>query len=379
MIKYDFAIIGAGPAGSNFARLAARSGYRILLVDGQTEQRRKPCGGLLAPDAQTALAEMDLTLPASVMVDPQIFSVKTMDLEKGLVRYYRRQYLNIDRLAFDRWLLSLIPENVTVISGFCRNVEKVGDGFRLTVYRENAPEDVFSASVVVGADGANSLVRRTFYGGYSGKETIKRYTAIQQWFHAEEENPFYACIFDHRTSPVYSFSAYKNGKMLFGGLYEVQHSREMFEAQKKRIMQLSQDQAYRVLSTQPICTEACMVCRPRYMHDFITGKDGAYLIGEAAGFISPSSFEGISYALYSSKALAEAVCSERDNSKITSSYRHRTRSLRLKLLGKCVKRIAMYEPILRSLALHSGLCALPPFDEKLPKIKNADAETHMPN
>lgn len=38
---------------------------------------------------------------------------------------------------------------------------------------------------------------------------------------------------------------------------------------------------------------------PRRLSDICLGHDGVYLAGEAAGLISPSSFEGISYALRS--------------------------------------------------------------------------------
>ena len=40
----------------------------------------KPCGGLISGDAQKALASFDMTLPKDVLVDPQIFAVKTIDL-----------------------------------------------------------------------------------------------------------------------------------------------------------------------------------------------------------------------------------------------------------------------------------------------------------
>jgi len=55
---YDIVIIGAGPAGSNFARLISDK-YKVLLVDkrdmgnGNPKNKKgKCCGGLLAPDAQ---------------------------------------------------------------------------------------------------------------------------------------------------------------------------------------------------------------------------------------------------------------------------------------------------------------------------------------
>ena len=57
----------------------------------------KPCGGLLPEDAQRSLARYDITLPKDVLVDPQIFSVKAIDLEAGLVRHYQRTCLNMDQ------------------------------------------------------------------------------------------------------------------------------------------------------------------------------------------------------------------------------------------------------------------------------------------
>ena len=108
--KYDIVIVGAGPAGATFAREVSGSGYSVLLIDGQDLIGNKPCGGLLAPDAQKLMAHRDFVLPKDILVDPQIFSVKTIDLGSGLICNYQRYYLNMDRRAFDNFLLTLIPD-----------------------------------------------------------------------------------------------------------------------------------------------------------------------------------------------------------------------------------------------------------------------------
>ena len=83
---FDIAIIGLGPAGATLAaRLDPR--YRVLAVD---RGRKKCCGGLLAPDAQRALAEQGIALPRDVLVSPQIFAVRTIDFRRKKERYYRR-------------------------------------------------------------------------------------------------------------------------------------------------------------------------------------------------------------------------------------------------------------------------------------------------
>ena len=113
---YDVAVIGAGPAGAVFAAelASADPARKILLIDGIGEGKGKMCGGLLAPDAQKVLAKLHLTLPNSTLADPQIFAVETVDLAPRYVRHYTRHYLNMDRAAFDAWLLSRVPDSVTV-------------------------------------------------------------------------------------------------------------------------------------------------------------------------------------------------------------------------------------------------------------------------
>jgi flavin-dependent dehydrogenase len=347
---YDIAVVGGGPAAATFARryLILCPGASLLLIDGQNEQHKKPCGGLLAPDSQKALAHFDLTLPKEVLVDPQIFTVQTIDLCSRQVRYYQRYYLNMDRYAFDRWLLSLVPSQAEILPGRCTAVARREDSFSLTV-RTDGKERHFTARRVVGADGASSLVRRTFY-----REPKTRYTAIQQWFPAGENRaPFYSCIFDPVTSESCSWIIRKDDTLIFGGCFSPQDSREAYNRQKSRLEEYLGHSLGR-----PIKTEACQAVRPRGFSDFITGRDGIYLIGEAAGFISASSFEGISSAIRSGSALAEAMSQADDDRELARFYRRKTTSLRLKLWLKTIKRWFMYTPWVRHIIMRLGLAAI---------------------
>ena len=81
------------------------------MVSGSLSASSKMCiRDSLSPDAQRALSRFDMTLPTDVLVSPQIFTVKTMDLETGRTAHYQRCYLNMDRARFDRWLMDAMPD-----------------------------------------------------------------------------------------------------------------------------------------------------------------------------------------------------------------------------------------------------------------------------
>ena len=94
---------------------------------------------------------------------------------------------------------------------------------------------------------------------------------------------------------------------------------------------------------------------PRHIYDFKLSNDNVFLIGEAAGFISASSFEGISSAMLSGKLLAEAFLEGNDRNDIQRLYKRKTRPLRAKLLLKIPKSRILCSPILRKIIMKSGI------------------------
>ncbi|MBR2381925.1 MAG: FAD-binding protein [Clostridia bacterium] len=349
---YDIAIIGAGPAGTVFAKEIAnlRPELKIILIDGQSSEKSKPCGGLLAPDAQKLLARFDLVLPKTILEDPQIFAVETIDIEKRLVRYYQRHYLNMDRYAFDSWLLSLVPKHVEIQRGKCIKIEKTEGNYMLSLKNE---EDTLcvNAKFIVGADGGNSIARRTFFTPMK-----VQYVAIQQWFKNKGQRlPYYSCIFDAKTSDSCSWTIHKGSYVLFGGAFEKKGCRAAFDLQKSRLENFLGNSF-----GDPIKTEACLVSSPRGMKDFCTGNKDIFLIGEAAGFISASSFEGISSAMLSGKLLADAFANN-SNRDIQKVYRKNTRTLRLKLYTKSIKRAILCNPLTRGMIMRSGIQSITPY------------------
>ena len=350
---YDIAVIGAGPAGAVFVREIAQAcpDLKVTIVDGQTQSLAKPCGGLLAPDAQKLLAKFDLVLPKSILEDPQIFAVETIDIEQKLVRYYQRHYLNMDRYAFDRWLLSLVPSQVDIYKGRCVGIRKEGAVYNISV-RSGSEEIKLCANALIGADGGGSIVRRSFFSPMK-----VQYVAIQQWFENKGQRlPYYSCIFDSKTSDSCSWTIHKGSYVIFGGAFKKQGCRAAFVEQKRRLEAFLGNPF-----GEEVKTEACLVSSPRSMMDFCTGQDSVFLLGEAAGFISASSFEGLSSAMLSGKILADAFIKGKSQEQIQRFYRKGTAPLRLKLRFKAVKRRILCSPFVRKIIMKSGIQSIKPY------------------
>ncbi len=362
---YDVAIIGAGPAGATLARLLGDR-YRVLLVDrrelgraqdetlsrGLRPSPAKSCGGLLAPAAQRALAAQGLGVPGDVLSGPQLFAVRTIDAVTGVERLYQRHYLNVDREAFDRWLVSLVPDGTDGLFGRSLiALEPDTDGTTLLRFRPRAGEpSVARARTVVAADGAASLIRHQLFGTLPAPD---RYVTIQATFASAGDEPYFGALFDDELTDFYGWSIPKGDTLLVGGAFRRgPGANARFERLLQRFTQAGFD------LTRPLGRESAAVARPTKREQLLTGTDAVMLLGEAAGFMSPSSAEGISYALRSAEALATAL--EPGLEGASARYAREVRPLSLEIGGKFVKSATIYDPRIRALAMRSGLAAIRP-------------------
>ncbi len=353
-MMYDVAIVGAGPAGATLARLIG--GHRKVLLIDRREFGAGPsgpgpakcCGGLLAPDAQKMLARLELGLPKEVLVEPQLFSVRTLDRDNGLERHYQRHYINIDRGKFDRWLVRMLPAAVERRFGWgLRTLGRSGGGFDLGISRDGRAVTE-RARVVVGADGAGSLVRRQIA---PAGPAPRAYIAIQEWFETAEAMPYYSAVFDRRITDFYSWTIPKEGQLIVGSaLSPGAGAPAKFERLKRDLQSVGFRLGRRTRR------EGALILRPAGSGRLCLGRGRAVLIGEAAGLISPSSGEGISYALASAEILSGVLSDEPAD--LARRYRTAARSLRRSIAAKAVKNRILYDPRLRRLLIASGLGAI---------------------
>ena len=86
------------------------------------------------------------------------------------------------------------------------------------------------------------------------------------------------------------------------------------------------------------------------------GKEGIALIGEAGGWISPSSAEGLSYALKTALLLAQSFRHGLEG--FERRYEGKAGSLRRTLSLKILKSRLLFHPLFRKAVMASGLRSL---------------------
>ncbi|MDF2890802.1 MAG: hypothetical protein K0R80_1169 [Clostridia bacterium] len=348
---YDIVIVGSGPAGANLARLIGDK-YKVLLIDKRDLENENPkslankcCGGLLAPDAQKMIARLGLGIPKDILVEPQLFAVRTIDLTNNLERLYQRYYYNMDREKFDRWLVSLLPTGVDKkFNAIFKGFTEVPGGYEIR-YIYNKQEISARTKIIIGADGAFSRIRNYIS---EDKNTPETYISIQEWFECPYKIPYFTAIFDEEISDFYSWIIPKKNYLLLGSaLRPRENTREKFDILKTKLIQLG------FHFDNKIKTEGAYIYRPRKGSQLYVGRDGIALVGEAAGAISPSSAEGISYALKSSLYLAQSL--EEGIDGFLDRYKQKAKDIKLNLFIKNLKSPAMYNPFIRQFAMKSGL------------------------
>ncbi len=194
---WDLAVVGAGPAGATaaLAALRARPGLRVLLLDRESFPRDKCCGDGIAPHAVDVLRP----LGAADVVDGWE-PVQRLGLSRGsrsVAGRMARPVWVVPRSVLDARLVEhAAAAGATVHRHRVREVEQVGDLVRL---------DDLAARVVVGADGAHSVVRRRLPGpgprrralalrGYAPTPPHRRGQQVIRY--GERRQPSYAWSFD---------------------------------------------------------------------------------------------------------------------------------------------------------------------------------------
>ena len=151
---FDLVVVGAGPGGSAaaLAALRERPGARVLILDRSPLGRDKVCGDGVGPDAATELARLGV---ADVLRPEEI--VSRFELVAGPSAWRGAAeppgYV-VPRVEFDRRLVTkALSAGAELRQHTVREIRQGIDGVSI--------DGRFVGTVVIGADGANSAVRRS--------------------------------------------------------------------------------------------------------------------------------------------------------------------------------------------------------------------------
>ena len=285
---FDVAVIGAGPSGTAAAFVLLEKGLKVLLLDKYEFPRKKACAGGITPRGYH-LFPYDIS---SV--------VKKKCCAVNIVGQNRRSFLIKDQNTIcymtKREDLDLFSLNKVMEKGVkfkvIKEIRSICETPRFVEI--SAGKDSFIASYLIGADGANSIVRRFF----TRQRFWKKQVAIEANVQIGRPDDYFM---------EFDFSKIRNGYFwIFPkddhvniGIYSID-SNTKFQARQlvEYAVQKFSSQKLEAVKGYPICTGG--VC---YKPD----SSRVLLAGDAAGMAEPLLGEGIYFAVKSGQDAALAI------------------------------------------------------------------------
>ncbi len=304
-MEYDVIIVGAGPAGATAAYQLAKVGVKVLLVEKYPLPRYKTCGGAITFKT-TKLLDFDI----SSVVERTIHRVSiTSQLEKTFIRSDNKPlcYL-VMRNQFDHLLIQQAQKaGAKILDHY--SVQHINmETDRVTIQSKNSEN--FSGKIVVGADGAHSIVARSL----GLKTSTHLGIALESEIEVQDK-----ILSDWQDMLLLDLGFIRNG---YGWIFPKKNHLSIgvgsWPQNPKGVKKYyaafdkfcrSKFGSYRVLHTQghplPLRLENLPIHRGRSL-----------LIGDAAGLINPLDGEGIYYAIKSAQLAVPYILKNLDNQKI---------------------------------------------------------------
>ena len=287
----EIAVVGGGPAGSYCAYYLAGNDHYPVIFD-HTHPREKPCGGLVTPFTQrlfpflTRLSIKHGERKKLCLISPSGRHVCLLS-RKGKFRSF-------SRLKLDQFLVNMaVDKGAKLIEEKVVALERKKDFWKVkTTCR------FYNAKILIGADGVNSLVRRSIIGPLRKADKGVCCGYLVRGLEKEDI--------------TLSFSARRKGYMWVIPRYD-QTSLGIWTFEESRSHGLRRELDIFIKHQYPnvkiVSKWASLIPNVKNFKTFQIPVAGSnwILIGDAAGHVSPIMGEGIVYALLDGELAAKAI------------------------------------------------------------------------
>lgn len=302
--SFDVAVVGGGPCGAIAAEALAKAGHSVALID--PDNRIKPCGGAIPSRALRDFAISEDMLVSRTngarIIAP---SGNSVDMQIGDIGFVGM----VDRATFDPYLRQRAADaGAARITGKLAGLDETADGSLALSIDPTGPDQDriptrLTARLVIGADGANSAVRRLMFPKSKKPPYVFAYHEIVESPPEPDTSRFQPdrcdVVYDGRISPDFYGWVFPHGGQTSVGCGSAVkgHSLRAATASLRSTAGLGNQRTIRREG-------APLPLKP--MRRWDNGRN-VLLAGDAAGTVAPSSGEGIYYAMLCGQLSAEAV------------------------------------------------------------------------
>ncbi|CAK9168569.1 unnamed protein product [Ilex paraguariensis] len=299
--KLRAAVIGGGPAGSSAAEALASGGVETFLFE-RCPEAAKPCGGAI-PLCMIDEFSIPVGLIDRKVTQMKIISPSNLTVDFGKTLKPHEFISMLRREVLDSFLRRRAESSgATLLKALVTNLEvPTSSNAPYTIhYTMNNSKQTLAVDIIVGADGANSRVAKSINAGDYAcaiafqeriqlpDEKMEYYQNLAEMYVGNDVSPdFYAWVFpkcDHVAVGTGTVCSKQNIKMFQRGI----RARVKPKIEGGRVIKVE---------AHPIPEHP----RP------IRVRDRVALVGDAAGYVTKCSGEGIYFAAKSGRMCGEAI------------------------------------------------------------------------
>jgi geranylgeranyl reductase family protein len=315
------AIIGAGPAGAMAAVRLARAGATVSLFD-PSHPREKPCGGGLTGRALALIADIiDVSAHSPVVIkaasmeeaaDPHTHAEIAL-IDRGTTS--ESSLIVLSRAVFDRALVdAAVGAGARLIHEKAMHLSRRGSAMLV-----RTSDGEYECDHLLGADGANSLVRKRFAAPFSRAQL-----SVAAGFFVQGVSDSRIAIKTMVEQPGYLWAFPRRDHLAIGICSPAASRVSSTELRAQSRRWIEQHHLQRSTRLIPYAWPIPSVGFKDGVPMTFSGP-GWMLLGDAAGLVDPLTREGIFYALLSGQWAADAL-TESSAYRAAACYDERLRS-----------------------------------------------------